>query len=294
MIALRNRQILPLIRTGKISVGFLEHLGCHGSAHTGINLGSGRPDVFQEYDLAVAAAAKTKPVLRYTGLEFAGGIKRVRPAHHTVHVAGNTHGDNERRRSKEICIHGFVYAALKIAVARQHGSDTEFAVLLGIIDSFRNAFQQGTAIADAGGASITDQVEAELVEIRLQPCSFQITGHREAAWRQRRLHMRRHREAKLNGFLRDQGGGDHHIRIGCIGAGRNGSDHKIAVAEFAGTAAGFGDGNNHVGQLFLEISNLARVRRGPLGKHVGVGRKGFPEATGYVGQVHPLFRLLGT
>src|SRR5262245_19027785 len=100
--------------------------------------------------------------MRYARLQLAGGIISIGTTHYPVHIPGNSHGDDKRRRGQEICIHGFMHAALEIAVARQYGSEAKFAVLLGTVDTFRNAFQQRTAIADAGGASVADKVEAEL------------------------------------------------------------------------------------------------------------------------------------
>src|SRR3546814_11687267 len=57
-----------------------------------------------------------------------------------------------------------MHAALEVAVAGQHRADREILSL----DRLMDRLGQRTGIADAGGASIPDQVEAERVEIALQ------------------------------------------------------------------------------------------------------------------------------
>jgi hypothetical protein len=83
----------------------------HSGAHIRFNLGAGRPDVLQVYDPAIAAPAEAKAVFGDARLELAAGVKRMRTAHHPVHIAGKGHGDNERRRGQEIGIHGLVHTA---------------------------------------------------------------------------------------------------------------------------------------------------------------------------------------
>jgi hypothetical protein len=56
-------------------------------------------------------------------------------------------------------------AALEIAVARQHRGDHQIALL----DRAGDRLGQRPGIADAGGAAIADEVEAELVEISCRP-----------------------------------------------------------------------------------------------------------------------------
>ena len=77
-------------------------------------------------------------------------------------------------------------AAFEIAVAREHGRGDEIARRHGR----RDRIGQRAGIADAGGAAIADEVEADLVEVLLQAGLGEIVGDHLGAGRQRGLHPR--------------------------------------------------------------------------------------------------------
>ena len=64
-------------------------------------------------------------------------------------------------------------ARLEIAVSRQDGRGDDIMLKNRFLDRGR----QGTGITDAGGAPVTDQVESQLAEIRLQTGFLKIIGH---------------------------------------------------------------------------------------------------------------------
>ena len=76
-----------------------------------------------------------------------------------VDAAGEGVGDDQRRRGEIVGLDLRVDAALEVAVAAEHGGDDEVVRLDGLGDGVG----QRAAVADAGGAAVADQVEAELL-----------------------------------------------------------------------------------------------------------------------------------
>ena len=72
-------------------------------------------------------------------------------------------GDDQRRRGEVVRAHVGVHPALEVAVARQHRGRDQVALL----HRLRDLLGQRPGVADAGGAAVADQVEAERVEILL-------------------------------------------------------------------------------------------------------------------------------
>ena len=108
----------------------------------------------------------------------------------------------------------------KIAVARQHGSGDQIVFYHGIL----NGRMERAGITNAGRASVTDGLKAELVKKGGQAGLVQIFGDYPAAWRQRGFNEVIDTEAAFDGFLGQQSGGKHHRRITGIratGDGRN-------------------------------------------------------------------------
>jgi hypothetical protein len=90
-----------------------------------------------------------------------------------VHVARQRIGHNQRRRGEVVGAHIGADPALEVAVARQdRGRDQ---VALG--DGLGNLRLERAGVADAGGAAIAHEVEADGVEIFLQIGGLEIGGH---------------------------------------------------------------------------------------------------------------------
>ena len=89
----------------------------------------------------------------------------------------------------------------------------------------------GPGIADAGRATVADDVEAELVEICLQPGLVEIIGDDARARRERSFHGRIDAQSALDRFLREQTGGEHHARVARVRATRDRRDQHAAVTD---------------------------------------------------------------
>ena len=108
-------------------------------------------------------------------------------------------------------------------------TDVADQIVLG--DRRRDLGRERARIADAGGAAEADDVEAELVERLLQVGLLEIVLHHLTARGERGLHPGLDRKALGDGVARHQAGGDHHARIGGVGAGSDGGDDDVAMAE---------------------------------------------------------------
>ncbi len=141
-------------------------------------------------------------------------------------------------------------AALEVAVARQDGRRDE-AVLL---DGVRDRLGQRPRVADAGGAAVAHQVEAQLVEERGQAGAVEVAGHRPAAGGEARLDPGRRSQAPLDGLLGQQPRAHHHRRVGGVGAARDGRDRDRAGGQREAVAIGR---DFHGGGLVEGVAELA-------------------------------------
>ncbi len=142
-------------------------------------------------------------------------------------VAGERVGDDQRRGHQIIGAHVDVDAALEVAIAAEH-ADGDEAVL---VDGFGNVGGQRAGVADAGGAAVADDVEAQLFEIGQQAGLLVVVGDDARAGRERGLDPRRNGEAFFDGLLGEQAGGDHHGGVRGVGAAGDGGDDDRAVIE---------------------------------------------------------------
>ena len=126
-------------------------LGLDRGADGALDLLVGRPDVAQVDGLAVLVVAERLVV--QVGVDAAG--ERV--------------GDHQHRRRQKVHAHQRVDAPLEVAVARQHRGDDQIALGHGLGDRLR----QRARVADAGGAAVADEVEAEPPpDTAISPASF--------------------------------------------------------------------------------------------------------------------------
>ena len=186
-LAAGHLDALPgLVALEHVGVAGGEHLVRHVLALEGGDLFVGRPDVLQIDGLAVLAFAE----------RLGGQID--------LHRAGQGVGDHQGRRGQIVGPHVGVHPAFEVAVARQHRAGHQVALL----DGLGNGFRQRPGIADAGGAAIAHQVEAERVQRLGQARALQIVGDHLRAGRQRGLHPRLDLQALFDGLLGHQAGGD--------------------------------------------------------------------------------------
>ena len=118
-----------------------------------------------------------------------------------LHRAGDRVGDDQRRRGQIIGAHVGIDAAFEVAIAGKHRGRDEIV----LVDRLGNLLRQRARIADAGGAAEADQVEAELIEIFLQPRLLVIFLDHLRAGRQRGLDPRLDGESLLHRLLGQAG-----------------------------------------------------------------------------------------
>ena len=186
-----------------------EHLGAHGVAHGPLDRVLGGPEVGEHDGVAVAVLAD--------GL--GQGVE--------VHVAGERVGHDERRRGKVVGAHDRIHAALEVAVPREHGRRHEAA----LVDRRRHVGVHRPRVADAGGAAVADEVEAELVEVGGQAGGVEVVGDDLRPRREARLDPRLALQAALDGRLREQAGADQDLGVGRVRAARDGRDHDRPVPD---------------------------------------------------------------
>ena len=109
---------------------------------------------------------------------------------------------------------------------------TETTARSSALTTSETSFGQRARVADARGAAVADEVEAELLEVRrpgrpsrstpittFEPGASDVFTHG--------LHCR----PALDGVLGQQPGGDHHVRVRCVRARRDRGDDHVAVVE---------------------------------------------------------------
>ncbi|MNF35247.1 hypothetical protein D3C84_161100 [compost metagenome] len=179
--------------------------------HHGVDFFVARPDVLQADFLAVDHAQDILLDIETDG-------------------PGNGVSHHQRRRSEERLLGVRVDAAVKIAVAREHGGGIQITVDDLLLDHWIE--RAGHAIA--GGASEGDDAETELLQFSGQPCFVEVQRHGFRTRRQRGFHPRLAGQAKLVGVARQQSGGNHVARVAGVGATGDGGDDHSAVGHLPG------------------------------------------------------------
>ena len=113
-----------------------------------------RPDVAQ---INILAVASSWPSGSFDKILFDG--------------AGERERDDQRRAHQEIRFDALVHARFEIAIAGKHAGRDQ--IMIG--DDVFNRRIERPGISDAGRAAITHQIEAELIQIRLQARSSRDT-----------------------------------------------------------------------------------------------------------------------
>ena len=131
---------------GKIAIKLAENFGFQRRLHLVADFLQGRPNVLEINVLAVFAFAE----------RFFAQVN--------IHAAGEREGDDQRRGHQEIRFDALMHAGFEIAIAgKDRGGDK---IVFG--NGFINRRGQRAGIANAGGAAVADEIEAELVEVWLQ------------------------------------------------------------------------------------------------------------------------------
>ncbi|KAG1438510.1 hypothetical protein G6F57_019816 [Rhizopus arrhizus] len=147
--------------------------------------------------------------------------------------AGQRVGHDQRGRGQEVGLDVRVDARFEVAVARQHGRADE--IVAG--DGFVQVRRQVARVADAGGAAVGGHVEAQLFQVGQEARLGQVGGDDARSGGKRGLDVLGHLQAGFHGLLGQQAGGQQHVRVRRVGAGRDGGDQDVAILDL-GAGAG--------------------------------------------------------
>src|SRR5262249_24994753 len=146
-VACARWNLVPLrILLCEVAIKFAKAFRCECSLHRMLNLAQRRPEIAKEGFFAVFILAKW----------FAGKID--------VNSAGQGKGHNQRRRHQKICFDMLMHAGFKIPISRKNRSCNQIVFMDRLLD----IWMQRSRVADASRATVTDEIESELVEICLQ------------------------------------------------------------------------------------------------------------------------------
>src|SRR5262245_54041842 len=98
-----------------------------------------------------------------------------------------------------------MHARFEVAVTRQDARRDQ-VVRDDLLFDF---WVERAGVSNTGRTSISDNIEAELIEIRLQSGLRQIIGNDARAWAERSLDLRFDAQSLLDGLLRQQARGQH-------------------------------------------------------------------------------------
>ena len=155
-----------------------------------------------------------------------------------VHASGDREGDDERRAHQEVGFDALMHARFEVAIAGQNAGGDQIV----LADDLFDARIQRARVADAGRAAVTDEVEAQLVEILLQTGASRDIRSRLASRAPARSSPTATREPAFDRLLCQQAGGQHDAGIGGVGAGGDRGDQDVAVAQIDFSRAEYSSG----------------------------------------------------
>ena len=234
--------------TVELAEGFRFEAGLHDVPH----FAQGWPDLLKLHGLAILGGAEG----------FGGEID--------IDPTGDSEGHDQRWGHEEVGFDALVHARFEVAVARKDGGRHDIQLGQRVFHRTR----QGTGVADAGGAAVAHDVEAEPVQIRLQAGLVEVIADDTRAWGEGGFHHGVHAQTAFDGFFGQQSRREHDAGVGRVGATGDGGDEDAAVTE-----VGVELGKGREGQF------LGQVGRGVLVAHLRFARfdGNLAEAVGMVG-----------
>ena len=205
-----RRNVVPLrILICKIAIEFAEGVRCKRGLHRLPDFTEARPQISKENFLSVFVFSQRLP-------------RKV-----DVHPACERKRDHERRRHQKVCLDVLMDACFEVAITRKDrgGYKIEF------VDRLFDVRVQRSGVADAGGTTIPDEVESELVKVFLQTRLVKIIGNNTRAGRQRCFDCRINAQTTLDRFFCEQSGCDHHAGITGVRATGDRRDQYAAVPD---------------------------------------------------------------
>src|SRR5262245_58548941 len=139
--------VVPLrILLCEIAIKFAERFRSERRLHGVPDLAEAWPEIAQESFLSVLVLAK----------RVAGKIN--------MNSAGEGKGHNQRRRHQKIRFDMLMHARFKIPVSRKNRSCNQIVC----VDRLLDVWMERPRVANASRATVADEIESELVEIRLK------------------------------------------------------------------------------------------------------------------------------
>src|SRR5215213_3325252 len=155
-VARAARNLVPKrILFGKVAVEPAVSLRIESRAHQPFDLLHGGPYVAQVKFFTV----------------FAGSDRICREIE--IDTSCNCKSNNKRRAHQKVCLDALVHACLEVSIARQHRCANHVALVYDLLD----CRIEWTGVSNAGRTAITDEIESQLVQIRLKTGSFEILGN---------------------------------------------------------------------------------------------------------------------
>ena len=204
------RDFVPLGILGReVGVEASEDLRAEGGLHGGLDFGEGGPEIAEEDGGAIGRG----------GEGIGGEIE--------IDVASDGESDHEWGRHQEIGFDVLVDAGFEVAVSREDAGGDEIIGSDGVFDGG----VEWSTIANAGGATVADGLEAELIEIGLEARFGEVIGDDAGAWSEGSFDHGADGEASFYGFFGEEPGGEHHAGVGGIGAAGDGGDEDGSVGD---------------------------------------------------------------
>ena len=253
-VAFGHRQLLPVfVSREHFRVDRLVALAGDAFLHHIVHFADRRPDFLQVHRFAFGVVAH-------------GILVPV-----DVHRTGEGIGHHQRRAGQVVRPHIGMHAPLEVAVAAENRTDHEGL----LVDLGADALRQRATVADARGTPVTHHVKAEFFQFGQQSGLREVVRHHFATGGQARLYPRFRGQALRCGFLCQHTGGHHHVRVACIGATGDGSNHHAAIGQLA-VAGGIASGHiaRHIQRLLLRgLCGFLQLRQVgvEVGLHVGQG-----------------------
>ena len=144
-----------------------------------------------------------------------------------MHRAGEGVGDHSGGEARKFILHSAWMRPSKLRLP----DSTEQTVRSCPVTASLTCVDERAGVADARGAAVADEREAELLEVRGEPGPVVVVGHHPGPGRERGLHPRLAAQAALHGVLRQQPGADHDRRVGGVRARGDRGDHHVPVVD---------------------------------------------------------------
>ena len=90
-----------------------------------------------------------------------------------IYSASQRKRNDERGRHQKIRFDVLVHTRFEVSVSRKHRGCNQ----IEFVDRLLNIRMERSRVADAGGATVTDEIESELIEVFLEPGLVEIIGN---------------------------------------------------------------------------------------------------------------------